>query len=335
MRRRLFLAGLAAACALHAESNIASIDFFGVKGIDIAAVRRALPVKPGDPVTPVLQDQLKQAVKGTLGREATDVAIVCCDTKQDRFVFIGLPGESSRAFTYNPRPIGSVAVDPEIGRLYQASEEALEAASSKGPEAMREDDSQGYALSADPEMRATEYAIRRYALKHEKQILRALAGSPDDREREAAAELLGYARQSPRQIDALVHASHDPSDGVRNNAVRALGVLTESGSKLTRRIPAAPFIDMLCSGIWTDRNKAGWLLMQLTKSRDPRLLDQLRHQALDALTEMARWQFSGYNLGARVMLGRIAGIDDSRLDRLLAAGDVETVISQAEAGKRQ
>ena len=39
------------------------------------------------------------------------------------------------------------------------------------------------------------------------------------------AQMLGYARQSDQQVDALVHASLDADDDVRNDAVRALEVL--------------------------------------------------------------------------------------------------------------
>jgi len=97
-----------------------------------------------------------------------------------------------------------------------------------------------------------------------------------------------YARQSPEQIGALVLVSRDPSEGVRNNATRALGVLPSSNPDLVKQIPTATFVNLICSGVWSDRNKASFLLGNLTLTRDPKLLAQLRSQALDALIEMAR-----------------------------------------------
>jgi HEAT repeat protein len=98
---------------------------------------------------------------------------------------------------------------------------------------------------------------------------------------------MGYARQSRRQVDALVRASGDSSDDVRNDATRALGVLLESNPALAKWIPPQGFIDMMSSGIWTDRNKGGFVLEAMTRGRDPKLLGAVRAQALEPLIEMA------------------------------------------------
>src|SRR5580765_8526315 len=79
---------------------LAEVDFFGYKGLDVAAVRAALPFHEGDSFPPpkVTSDHLKkqtaEAIKKTIGREPTDVAFICCDAKQNYTAFIGLPGES-------------------------------------------------------------------------------------------------------------------------------------------------------------------------------------------------------------------------------------------------
>ena len=61
---------------------------------------------------------------------------------------------------------------------------------------------------------------------------------------------------------ALRRAARDPDDEVRNNATRALGVLVRSNRALAASIPPDTFIEMLNSGTWSDRNKAGMLLME-------------------------------------------------------------------------
>jgi hypothetical protein len=90
-----------------------------------------------------------------------------------------------------------------------------------------------------------------------------------------------------------------------------------------------PFIALLKSDKWADRNKGGWLLINLTESRDPKLLKQLRKEAMDALVEMARWQFAGHASFARRLLGRIAGIEEARLDTLID-GHAEAIIAAAQ-----
>jgi hypothetical protein len=52
----------------------------------------------------------------------------------------------------------------------------------------------------------------------------------------------------------------------------------------------------------------------------------LRAQALEGLIEMAHWRSGGHAASARTILGRIAGIDESRLRQMIAAGEIEQII---------
>jgi hypothetical protein len=196
-----------------------------------------------------------------------------------------------------------------------------------------EDDSKGYFLSSDDlELRAKQLVMRAYAAQHADEIRHVLRESSDNEQRRMAAHLLGYTNQSRQQIADLVWASHDPDEGVRNNATRALVVLARSNPKVAARIPAAEFIEMLHSGSWTDRNKAGGLLVELTKWRAPKLLTALRTQALESLLEMARWR-APHAVEARVLLGRIAGIEEERLQKLAMDNKQVDSIIKAVQGK--
>lgn len=139
--------------------------------------------------------------------------------------------------------------------------------------------------------------------------------------------MLGYSLKSKRQIAALVHASHDPDAEVRNNAVRSLYVLAHSSSKTASEIPAQGLIDLLNSGIYSDRNKAFFLLSVLTSTRDPELLRRLRSECLPSLIEIARWQNPGFKRLSLLMLGRIAGIDEARINQLIESGKGEDLIT--------
>jgi hypothetical protein len=116
---------------------------------------------------------------------------------------------------------------------------------------------------------------------------------------------------------------------VRNNALRALGVLARSDKRIAAGIPASNFVAMLNSGIWTDRNKGAALLDVLTQARRPGLLSQLRNSALDSLIEMASWRSSGHAEAARSILGRVAGIDEDRIRQLIRLGQIEVIIDSA------
>ncbi len=157
---------------------------------------------------------------------------------------------------------------------------------------------------------------------------RMLASSSDARHRAIAAQMLGYARQSDQQVDALVRAGLDADDDVRNDAVRALEVLAGAKPDLAKRIPPEPFVQLVRSGAWSDHNKASLLLLALTKNRDPRVLTLLRTDALDSLVEMARWRSVGHAEAALTIIGRIVGLSEDSLNTLIEAGQAETIISK-------
>jgi hypothetical protein len=242
-------------------------------------------------------------------------------------IYIGLGGSNSATIPLLSAPKGSTCLPKQAVSLYDAAMEALEQAVRKGNSG--EDDTQGYSLSKDATARAKQMAMHEYAMTHEQSLERALQACGKPEQRQAAAALLGYGRKSAAQIRALVHASRDSDEEVRNNALRALGILAMASPKTASEIPADSFVAMLNSGLWTDRNKAGLLLMALTGSRPPQLLERLRTEALPSLIEMARWHNSGHANAYRKLLGRIAGFDEARIEQLIASGRVDEIIAAA------
>jgi hypothetical protein len=311
---------------------LGEIDFFGYKGLDLAAIRGALPFHEGDSFPPAkvksddLKRQVGEAVKHIIGREPTSVSFVCCDAKQNYMVYIGLPGESYQALAFNPPPTGDVRFPKDAVKLRQQMDDAVATAVMNGH--ATEDESEGYALTNDPKARRAELAVRDYALQHEVLIFQVMTSSSDARHRAIAAQMLGYGRQSDEQIDALVHASLDADDDVRNDAVRALWVLGTAKPTLAHRIPPEPFIRLLRSGSWSDHNKASLLLLALTTTRDPQVLGQLRTEVLDSLLEMGRWRNIGHAEAALTILGRMAGIDEETLNKLIDAGQTATILGK-------
>jgi hypothetical protein len=296
---------------LAARDQIGSIDFYGYKGIDVEAVRRTLPFRTGDAYTTQIKPEARETVQRVIGRPPTDVEAICCDQNGDRLIFIGLPGESSKPFSYSAVPTGPVRLPPELLDLQKQIEAAQHAAVSAGRS--EEDHSEGYALSNnDPESRTLQLKLRAYVLQHEKEVYAVLESSSNNRNRQYAANALGYGRQSPDQIAALVAASRDPNDGVRDEAVRALWCLA-TRPEMRKLIPPDPFIGMMKSGVWTDRNKASLVLAALTESRDPNLLMRLRAEALDAIIEMARWHDEGRALAGVSIFAHLAGAPEEKV----------------------
>jgi len=312
--------------------RIGEIEFFGTNGFDINSIRGSMPSVVGREISEAEVEQLKaairQAVRKVTGQPPTDVALVCCDNKGTATIYIGLASKmGSGALRYKPSPSGSARLPDQAVRLYEETMQLNVEAVQKNA---IEDRSKGYALSQYPPLRAKQLALREYAITHEELVRRVALRSADSKQRAIAAETLGYARRSRSQISTLISASRDPDEGVRNNAVRALGVLVEGGAVTAKTIPASLFIDMLNSGTWTDRNKASRLLVVLSKRRDPRLQHQLRLRALASLIEMARWRDPKHADDARIVLGRVAGLPENQLAKLVADGEVERIIAAAQ-----
>ena len=314
--------------------RVAAIEFFGQKGVDTAAIRAALPFREGDELLQeaAVKERVRAVVLQSIGKEPTDVARVCCTADGGVLLFIGIPGGSYRKFAYGPEPTGHARVSTELEQLDERLDQAIVAAVRKGGDAALEDDSKGYALMKDPEARSVQLALRRYAIAHERELFQVLEFSADSKQRAIASEALGYARQSPRQVRALMRAARDPDEGVRNNATRAIAVLAHANHGLVSQISPDTFIEMLNSGIWTDRNKGAMVLVSLTATRDPAVLTKLKATALDALIEMTSWRAVSHAYHARMLLGRVAGIPEKQLEELAWKGPSQAIID-ALAGK--
>lgn len=319
---------------LYAASSVAAdrigdIEFFGYKGLDVVRIREGLPVHEGDEHRGGVKEQVRRAVADAAGKEPTDVALICCDEKGRHLLFIGLAGESYKKFDYHRKPTGKERLPADMMELYRRLDQTIEAAVRRGGQGAEEDDSKGYALMKDPAARSLQLAVRQWALEHEHQLMRVLEFAAAAEHRRVASDALGYARQSPEQLRGLVLAARDADDEVRNNATRALGVLVRSNAALGSQIPADTFIDMLNSGLWTDRNKGAALLEAMTVGRPPDLLAKIRSAAIDSLIEMASWRRPSHAYFGRMILGRVAGLPEERLKELAWNGPVGAIIEAA------
>jgi hypothetical protein len=138
-----------------------------------------------------------------------------------------------------------------------------------------EDHSQGHAFTHDPATRTIQERFVAYAKRDLDQLRLVLRNSGEAAHRALAALVLGYASDKQAMVEALVQRMSDPDEEVRNNAMRALWAFADMDPTTSRsapRIPPEPFLALLNSPIWSDRNKASAALMALTARRDPGLL---------------------------------------------------------------
>lgn len=316
----------------QSPERIGRVELFGTGGRDAAVVEAALREIEGraapdsEAAQKALIDQVSAIVAERAGAPPTDVEAVCCDERGRWTIYVGLAWGGVAPPQYRAVPRGSASLPPAVvgayARVMSAMEDAVRANAV-------EDHSRGYALSSRPTLRRAQLSLRQQAIAATSDAYRVLDDSADARQRAMAAFVLGYATTSRRQIDALTRATADPDGDTRNNAVRALWVIAQSRQSLAASIPPDPFLSLVTSGRWSDRNKGLLLVTALSRRRDPVLLDRLRRGAFAALVEMARWRLRGHADPARLLLGRIAGIPDARLHRLIETGDVDAIVNAA------
>lgn len=301
---------LAALAPCAAQSTVGAVDFFANHGVDIEAIRAQLSVRAGDTWTSESRDRLASDIQRLLGRTPSDISSVCCDGGGKLVVYIGLADSSGPRVRLHPQPGEFLELPESILALYRRLDAAWERAAATGGGTAREGRKLGYALSYNPGLRAIQLRVRRFALENQAAVFAVARRSSNGRHRAIAADVIGYGQHSAEQIGVLTHCALDPDRAVRNNAIRALAVLASSGMALESPIPHDPFIALLASADWSDRNKSLALLAALTESRNGTILRAICRRALQPLIECARWSWSGHAYWPRTILGRIAGIDE-------------------------
>jgi hypothetical protein len=134
-----------------------------------------------------------------------------------------------------------------------------------------EEYSNGYALMNDSSARALQLQFIPIARDNYELLKRVLNNSKYFYHRAFAAQMMAYSSDKAIVINDLLPAIYDANEVVRNNTARALALLADYMSNHVPgvKIPAEPFIQMLNSYVWTDRNKGSMVLRFLTNDRDP------------------------------------------------------------------
>jgi len=305
---------LALPAGAGAQSNIIGIiDFYGLESVDRQQVREALGVAEGDTL-PRSWAAAEKRIAELPGVAGATVNAVCCEGGRT-LVYIGVrEDESRKPLAFRRAPRGKQRLPKDVVEAGAAFETALEAAVRRG--VAGEDDSQGHALMEDSAARAIQLRFVNFAARDGKKLRDVLRNSSDAGQRALAAQVLGYSADKNAVVEDLVRAVRDPSPEVRNDAMRALFIIAKyarAHPELKIQVPTDPFIDLLDSPEWTDRNKASMALMALTETRDPALLSRLRERALPPLIDVARWKSAGHGAPGYAILGRIGGLSEDAI----------------------
>jgi len=314
------------------------IDFYGLRTVTEAQVRQALGTREGDTIDinqlEKWRHETEKRIEAIPGVETAFLNLGCCTPDGKSTLYVGIQEKNTTCMTFSAAPQGSVRLTDDIVRAGADFQAALEKAVVSGDAS--EDDSKGYAWNHNAAVRAVELRFLALAKLHLDNLKEVLRHSGDAEQRALAAQVLGYAADRQSVAQDLIAATHDPSPGVRNNATRALMVFagyahTSAGANL--HISAQPFIEMLNSCIWTDRNKSSFALAELTETRDAALLAEIRREALASLLEMAEWKLMGHAQPSLLILGRIGGLSEEQIEKDIEANNRQAILVAAKNAK--
>jgi hypothetical protein len=318
----LFVAGV----VLAQPPRIGRIEFYGLRKVSETRVRKALGLNPGDEL-PRSKGAVEERLADVPGVVQAHLEATCCDEGKV-VLYVGVEERGAPHFDLRTPPETDLDLPAEITTTYKEFLSAVNEAVRRN--ATAEDLTNGHSLMADPDCRDIQLKFVALAQKHLEDLRRVLRNSGDDEQRAIAAYVIGYAPRKRQVVDDLQYALKDVDDTVRSNAIRALAavaVYAKLNPEAEVKIAPTWFIEMLNSVAWTDRNNAAVALVNLTESRDPSALDQIRQRALPAVVEMARWQYLQHALPAYILLGRVAGMPEQEIQDTWSKGEREKVIA--------
>lgn len=307
---------------------IGIIDFYGLRTLPESTVRGTLGIREGEPA-PGSAGPLRR-LRALPGVADARLNLVCCLSDGKAILFVGIAEFGAPVNAPYSAPTGSIRLPDDIVQLGRTFDDTVMAAVRQGKAA--EHDSAGHAFFDYPAANAIQHRYLAIAAAKLPMLRDVLHHSASAEHRALAAELLGYAPSVADIVPDLEIAIHDPDDAVRNNSMRALAVIAlyaQQSPLLGIRVSPTPFVGMLNSVVWTDRNKASFALLQLTTRLDPELLALLRAQALPALVDIARWRSAGHAYAGFMILGRVEGMQDDALEQAWKHGDRSAVLDSA------
>lgn len=310
------------------------IDIYGLQTVSENKIRSALQIKEGDLLTKSTAEMEKMLL-ALPNVERVSVSRICCDDiSHKNMLYVGIAEKGTKIFNYRAAPQGKIRLPAEISKTGEEFLKAIRQAVLKNEAS--EDDSHGHALFNNREARAIQLKFITLANRNLRLLHRVLRESSDAEARALATEIIAYHKDKRLVVDDLVYAADDADEAVRNNAMRALGIiaryaLEQPAKKI--KVPFQPFVRILNSLEWSDRNKSSLVIFGLTASRDAALLAALRREALLSLIEITRWKNPGHAVMSFFILGRIANLKEDEIGKLWESRNHEALIEKVKQAK--
>ncbi len=275
------------------------------------------------------------AIKGI-----ADAQLTIMKLGKQTILLVGVREDSTPANEFRQQPSSSEVLPDEMIDAYEKVGDLRFKGMQEG--IFGEDNSNGHSLAKYEPQRDIQKRFIASSKSNFQMLRQVLLESKDDQSREAAAEIIAYSPDKAAVGKLLGQAMSDAASNVRNNAARALAILSaysQDHPELKIEVDPTPFLAMMESIVFTDRNKGAMMIEVLTRARPESLLNELRKNRLDTLSEMARWHSLGHANFSIIVLGRLAGLTDKeiniatlekRADRRVLLEWIESLVQSAK-----
>jgi hypothetical protein len=156
---------------------IGIIDFYGLRQVSERQAREALQISEGtsfpdsDIATGQMIDAAKRSLRALRGVNDVFTELVCCDAGP-MMLYVGIVETGAAVMKFAPAPRGSARLPDDLVQAGRAYEKALSTAVRTGD--VREDVTNGHALSSNAGLRAIEEQFIAFAARDEARRARAL-----------------------------------------------------------------------------------------------------------------------------------------------------------------
>lgn len=310
--------------------RIATIDVYGNQSVSTDSILSRMGIASGDTISQkqLAERFLEKRLEGLPGVKVAQSATVCCDNNKQYALFIGIAENYSSVYSLRKSPDLKIKLPDSYNNAYAAFKQRQNDAILLG---QSDDDwSNGHSMIKYAPARRIQQRYLRWANSDFAYLQKILHFSRYDQQRATAVQIIAYNDDKKQVIPQLLYALRDESDEVRNNAIKALSAITYYMTLHPGRLNISfqPFIRMINSVVWADRNKGLSVLMHLSETRNKELFRQLRQTSLRSLKEMAQWKSEANAMPAYVILARMAGQKDEQILEVTSRGNFAS-----EAGK--
>jgi hypothetical protein len=303
---------------LSQTTQVGIIDYYGPRPVN-AKFEGCLPFKVNDTIR-FLDDSIsyvtaKRKILDCILEKPfikqADITFICCDAMEGKWMaFIGTSDKPKTHNNKNSKTM-DLRLPAELSKSYDSLSNLLLVGIQSGESS--EDDSEGHAIFAYPPCRKIQRRFIVYAANYLETLRKVIKSSKHSQERAAAATIIAYYHDKRAIVNDLLTAVKDEDEGVRNDGIRALGIIlnyAQQRPNLKISIQPDPFISLMNSISWTDRNKSVGMLLTMSEQRDKAFLEQLKKEILESLVDMAKWKSEGHAMAGYIILGRLAGWTD-------------------------